>query len=365
MLWLTLFVAALPARQVAAAKPAYVWLWYADGGAIPTFSQYCGDLTPPSYECNFGSSLDSCRSQVQSFLDTWYKDFNLVFTLRRPPSGDFYTIVITSSWPQCQAEAADLTGGVAVNEGGLAPGNCLDNPGQTALAIECGKDAHDCATIIAHEHGHLVGLVHTTSPTDIMYPSVRSTIAGFVDETVTAIQDASNTCEAGKQDSYQQMMSALGPWTGGTKPSPFDSAPDAAVDAPPADAGVSGSADASASSAVGLPPTPGAGDGSAIFVGGEDALVRPTISRADAAKAGAGARGGCDLAGCTPPHPFGAGVVLLILLCAVRRRVASVRRPAADRGRLAIDPLPCARPAPSTSGVRGLGQPIRPPSQWP
>jgi hypothetical protein len=255
---------------------------------------------------------------VQSFLDTWYRDFNLVFTLTRPPSGDYYTIVITSNWPQCKAEAADLTGGVAADEGGLAPGNCVNNPGQTALAIECGRDAHDCANIIAHEHGHLVGLVHTTSSTDAMYPSVRSTTAGFVDELVTAIQDASNTCQAGKQNSYQQMLSALGPWPGGTKPSPTTDTRDAASDAPIADAATS--ADTSGGSSVGLNPTSDTDGGGAIFVGGEDAWVRPTIPRADAAAAGSSARGGCDLGPGTPPNPFSASVVLMILVRALRRR---------------------------------------------
>jgi hypothetical protein len=318
MLWLALLTAALPAKPAVAGKPAYVWLWYANGSAIPTYSQYCGDLRPPAYQCNFGSSLDDCRSQVQSFLDAWYREFNLVFTLTRPLSGDFYTIVITSSWPQCKVEAADLTGGVADDEGGLAPGNCVNNPGQTALAIECGKDAHDCATIIAHEHGHLVGLVHTASSTDIMFPSVRSTTAGFVDELVTAIQDASNTCQAGKQNSYQQMLSALGQWPGGTKPSPFTDTPDAAVDAPATDAGAS--ADTSAGSSVGPNPTPSTDDGSAVFIGGEDAWVRPTISRDNDAGAGSGSRGGCDLGASTQSNPFSATVVLMILLAAVRRR---------------------------------------------
>jgi Matrixin len=324
MLWLALLVAALPAKQAAAGKTAYVWLWYADGSAIPTYSQYCGDLTPPAYKCNFGSSLDNCKSQVQSFLDKWYEDFNLVFTLTRPPSHDYYTIVITSGWPQCQAEVADLTGGVAADEGGVAPGNCVNNFG-TALAIECEKNAHDCATIIAHEHAHLVGLVHTTNPTDVMYPSVRSASAGFVDETMTVAQDTASACVAGKptQNSYQQMLSALGAWPGGPKPSPFTDAPDAAAYAPTTDAGAS--PDTSSGSSVGPNPTPSTDDGSVVFVGGEDAWVRPTISRDDAAAAGSGSRAGCDLGASRRSNPFSAAAVLMILLLAVRRR-SSERR---------------------------------------
>jgi hypothetical protein len=328
MLWLALVAATLPAKRAAAGEPAYVWLWYADGSAIPTDNSYCSDLKPPEFVCNYQATSggpattdpDECKRLVQGFLDKWYADFNLVFTLTRPSSRDYDTIVITGSWPQCQAEAADLTGGVAADEGGLAPGSCLNNPGQTALAIECGKSAHDCATIIAHEHGHLVGLVHTTNLMDIMYPSVRSTAAGFVDETMTIAQDASSACVAGKptQNSYQQMLSGLGAWPGGTKPSLFAGAPDTAVDAPSPDAGAA--TDAPAGSSVGPNPTPSASDGSTVFVGGEDAWARPTIARADAAAAGAGSRGGCSLGPGTPPDPFSASVVLVMLLVAVQRR---------------------------------------------
>jgi len=47
-------------------KPAYLWLWYADGKTMPEFSQYC-DYIPPAYQCNFGSSLDDCKAQVQAY----------------------------------------------------------------------------------------------------------------------------------------------------------------------------------------------------------------------------------------------------------------------------------------------------------
>jgi hypothetical protein len=125
-------------------KPAYLWLWYADGSPAPVDSQYCGDIVPPAFKCNFGSGIDGsriddCRQQVEALLDGWYKDFNLLFTLTRPPSGDSYTVIITSGWDKCQQTLPPNEAGMDPSmEAGIAPGNgCIDNPGQTALAIAC------------------------------------------------------------------------------------------------------------------------------------------------------------------------------------------------------------------------------------
>jgi hypothetical protein len=287
-------------------KPAYVWLWYADGGPFPDYTEYCGNYTPPAYQCNFGSSLQDCQAQVQTYLDVWYNDFNLVFTLTRPPTADYYPLIVTSSWPACKVEAADRTGGIAANEGGISPSSCNDNPGQTAIAIECGKNAHDCATIIAHEHGHLVGLVHTTSSTDVMNEWVRATAAGFVDQSLPTVQDSFNTCEVGKQNSYQLMLSALGAWTGDTKPGPVFSTTDAGVtDGGSADAGDAATHDATHDTpdapATGSVVGPGLGpsiDGSVTVLPGFDAYSRtPPSAMPDAgASTTATQKGGCDFA---------------------------------------------------------------------
>lgn len=282
-------------------KPAYLWLWYADGKAIPEYAEYCGDLAaPPAYQCNFGTSLQDCQVQVQAYLDAWYKDFNLLFTLTRPPSGDYYTVVITSGWPQCATEAADLTGGSASTEGGIAPGTCgVDNVLQTAVAIECGKNAHDCATLIAHEHGHLVGLVHTTGGIDVMNASVQSSAEGFSDKALSAVQDRSNTCAIGTQNSYQRMLTALTAWPGGSKPSIFSTAVDAGVsdagDAGTADAGPDAPADAQVLGG-GVGPALGPVDADLTVLGGYDAYSRGTLVIPDAGAAVPAAKSsGCSV----------------------------------------------------------------------
>ena len=327
-------------------KLTYVWLWYADGKAIPGFTEYFCDYVPPAYKCNFGSSLDDCRAQVQTYLDAWYKDFNLVFTFTKPPSGDYYTytVAITSGWPQCKLDAADLTGGIAANEGGIAPGNsCLDNPGHTAIAIECGKNAHDCATLIAHEHGHLVGLVHETSSMDVMNPSVQITAAGFVDQSLPAVQDMSNSCQVPKQNSYEQMLSVLGPWSGGNKPSPFPSASDAGVsDAASPDVGDAASPDTAAvpdAPAIGGVIGPGLGsgiDGNVTALSGIDAYSRPpppAIPDTGTPTTPAG-KSGCDFTR-TPTSASLLVAAGLLLGCRLLARRSALSRAASRSGRAA------------------------------
>lgn len=342
-----------------AGSPAYLWLWYADGKAIPADSGYCLDLgPPPAYQCNFASGMDGCQRQVQAYLDAWYKDFNLVFTFERPRSDDYYIVAITSGWPQCATEAADLTGGVAGNEGGIAPWNyCNDNPKKAAVAIECGRNAHDCATIIAHEHAHMVGLLHTKSATDVvtdvMNPTIRSTAAGFDNQDNAVVIDTpvlADTCDNTKtQNSYQRMLATLGPWPGGDKPSPLPAAPDAgAADAAPADA-----ADARhSSSSVGPGPGPSVDAGPIIVLPGFDALTRTPLGAPDAPSTPPDtSHGGCAMAarplGQAGAWPWAPPLLAYLLSAGIIRSRARRARPASER-------LPCAGPARSPSAARAL-----------
>jgi hypothetical protein len=336
--WLVLLGAALSASTASATarpagKPAYVWLWYADGASMPDFSEYCSEIhNPPAYKCNFGSSqttanVADCQSEVQRYLDDWYKDFNVVFTLTRPPTGDYYVVVITSGWPACAQESADRTGGVAANEGGIAPFNmnCVDNVNQTAIAIQCGTNAHDCATIIAHEHAHLVGLVHTTGGEDVMHASVQATSDGFLNASLGTVLDWSNNCSTAKQNSYRQMLDSLGPWPGGAKPSLFSSL-DGGVKTD-ASAGDARTADVPDAKTTGGSMGPGQDDTDATVtvLPGFDAYTRapPVLPDASAVESPKKS-GGCNLlrAPTTPPLALAAGL-LLALWRSLRRRELS------------------------------------------
>jgi len=278
-------------------KPAYLWLWYANGKAAPDIDP-CTAATsesPPVFTCTYGTSLDDCQRQVQTYLDAWYASFNLVFTFTRPPSGDYYTMVITSGWPDCQdGLAASQSGTAPSDEAGAAPPSCTDVPGETAIAIECGKSAHTCATLIAHEHGHMVGLEHTTlSTTDVMNMSVLPAAAGFDDQDLrTAIDDLHPQCKL-TQNSYHDMLAALGAWPGGAKPGPFATVPDAgAPDLRTADGGNT----ASTSGSVGLSPQP----------------PLPTVATPTS-------QGGCNLASISATTSASPTLLLLVLALLARQ----------------------------------------------
>jgi hypothetical protein len=203
---------ALPATaQNAAASPKVIYLVYADGKTpLPSMSYNACSGQAPKFVCTFASTLLDCQQQIQAYLDRWYADFNVIFTLTRPTSGSYYTEVISSgggAW--CNAEAS-----VA----GVAPFLCKDLHGGVAYTLAGGASAHDTAVIIAQEQAHLLGLEHVSNENDIMYPYICRDCDGFENKSVPVTGDR---CDRDTQNSYQMMLTALGAWGGGTKPSAF------------------------------------------------------------------------------------------------------------------------------------------------
>lgn len=199
----------------ALAAPRVFYLVYADGTALPPTNPDACDAVAPKFTCGFGSTLKDCQRQVQVYLDKWYADFNVVFTLTRPTSGSFYTEVVSSgggAW--CHASAITA---------GIAPFYCKDLGGGVAYTFMGGENAKDTAIIIAQEQAHLVGLEHTKSTQDVMHPTICTSCDGFEN---TQNQVDGDKCGRAKQNSYQMMLDELGPWPGGVKPTPFGCDPD-------------------------------------------------------------------------------------------------------------------------------------------
>jgi hypothetical protein len=138
-----------------------------------------------------------------------------VVTLTQPTSGAFYSEVVSSgggAW--CQASAMTA---------GIAPFYCKDLGGGVAYTFMGGQNAKDTAIIIAQEQAHLVGLEHTKSTHDVMDPTICPDCDGFED---VDNQIDGDRCGWASQNSYQRMLSTLGPWPGGVKPTPFGCDPD-------------------------------------------------------------------------------------------------------------------------------------------
>jgi hypothetical protein len=202
-----------------APAPKVIYLVYADGKTQlpPTNYDACSGVAP-AFQCNFGKTLLDCQKQVQAYLDRWYADFNVIFTLTRPTSGSFYTEVVSSgggSW--C---------GVDSSVAGVAPFLCQDLHGGVAYTLDGGANAHDTAVIIAQEQAHLLGLEHVSDTNDIMYPYICQGCDGFENQAVAVTGDR---CDRQTQNSYQMMLAALGSWGGGPKPSAFGCVDDAAA----------------------------------------------------------------------------------------------------------------------------------------
>lgn len=199
------------AEKEKAGDPKVVYLFYADGKDLPDTDIDACKGTPPKFTCTFAPTLAECQRQIQSYLDKWYADFNVIFTLTRPTSGKYYTEVVTSgggAWCDVSSKTA-----------GVAPFLCKDLRGGVAYTFLGGQSAKQTAIIIAQEHAHLVGLEHTTSSRDIMYPSICTDCDdGFVDEELAVDGDR---CDRPKQNSYKMMKDRLGAWPGGPKPSVF------------------------------------------------------------------------------------------------------------------------------------------------
>jgi len=216
-------IAAETAPVVASDKiapaPKVIYLVYADGKTpLPATNYNACSGVAPKFECSFGTTLLDCQQQVQAYLDRWYADFNVIFTLTRPTSGSFYTEVVSSgggAWCSVDSSVA-----------GVAPFLCQDLHGGVAYTLDGGANAHDTAVIIAQEQAHLLGLEHVADTNDIMYPFICQGCDGFENQAVTTSGDR---CDRQTQNSYQMMMAALGSWGGGPKPSAFgcinDSAP--------------------------------------------------------------------------------------------------------------------------------------------
>jgi hypothetical protein len=193
-----------------AGEPNIFYLFYATGQDLPSSGPNPCSGPPPKFKCSFAPTLAECQRQIQAYLDKWYADFNVVFTLTRPTSGKYYTEVVSSgggAWCNADSKVA-----------GVAPFLCNDLDGGVAYTFLGGGSAKQTAVIIAQEQAHLVGLEHVTSNTDLMYPSICTDCDGFQDKELPIDGDR---CDRGTQNSYQMLKQRLGAWSGGPKPSAF------------------------------------------------------------------------------------------------------------------------------------------------
>jgi hypothetical protein len=319
---------------LAIARPANatraIFIWFADGGLPPPSAKKICVGRPPAFTCPLGSVAD-CRAPIQALLDRWYADFDVVFTYLPPTPGDAGalptdTVVVSNDGAWCGADAQ------TVSRSPLP--TCTDPGGGGAVAIfRCGADLKACATLMAKEQAHLVGLQHTGSATDVMNERGALDHDGFEDRDNLS---AAPGCGP-RQNSYQLMLQRLGRWAGGPKPGPGEppppngsSNPDAQVPEPTADGGPG-----SASDAADPAPTSDASAGTSADAA-TDAAGTP-------APASDGSGCSCQLGAVGGAGPGGAAAVLLALFAGL-----SLARPVRQRrDRALVVPSKRGNPGPN------------------
>ena len=238
--WQALVLIAAVASVVVSERPANatrpIFIWFADGGLPPPSTKKICAGRPPAFQCPLGATVEACRAPILALLDRWYAGFDVVFTYAPPAAatGDagaadagapaYDTVIVSSDGAWCGADPQ------VVSRSPLPP--CNDPGAGGAVAIFRCQDVKTCATLIAKEQGHLVGLQHTGSATDVMNERGDLDHDGFEDR-----ENLSAAPRCGlRQNSYQLMLQRLGPWPGGAKPGPGEPPPPnlpGAVDAAP------------------------------------------------------------------------------------------------------------------------------------
>ena len=276
-----------------------IFLWYPDGGPPPPSVRKICQGTPPAFQCRSGTDVDQCRRLTQELLDRWYADFDVVFSYAEPPTGAFDTVVVASEGAWCGADPRTASRS-------FLPA-CTDAPGGAVAIFHCGDDAKLCATLIAKEQAHLVGLQHTGSLMDVMNETTSLEHAGFEDA-----ENLSSAIRCGRfQNSYRLMLERLGAWPGGPKPPPAP--PNPRAEPPPVDAATPADDAASPPEDAAAPPD----DGPVVANDASDATASP-----DAA--------GDEGCACALARPWsgqrGGQALTLLVLAVLGARAASRRR---------------------------------------
>lgn len=223
-------LAAVPERA-GAAPPARVYLNFSDGtetlapGPVDDAPRNVSSLlrapasTGPYPAFAWPTLLDGSVSrrdlvrQVARQVHELFLPYNVTITTTRPAEGP-YTMVVIGGAPE------DL--GIDVPHAGIAFMDCDHQQPSNVVFAFPGRlwgNLRGLVVTIAHEAGHALGLEHTASPRDLMFPRVDAAQAAFLD----AEQDVSGTklCGNTSQNSHRRLLSTVGPWSG-TDRKPLD-----------------------------------------------------------------------------------------------------------------------------------------------
>ncbi len=182
--------------------PRQIYLHYADGTGTPDVcKQHFG--TAPPYVCEYGKSLDECKTLLKVELDRIFQGMNIDVVFEKPERVPYYHAFVDSN-----------TRGMA---GWSRFGDCKDRYVRTD-AVECfhggGHFLKAEASGVAHEVGHTMGLDHIAETTDLMNGSLGTMVNGVSFELNSDhFEDKEYKPEGcpGMQNSYRYALFTTGP----------------------------------------------------------------------------------------------------------------------------------------------------------
>lgn len=153
------------------------------------------------------------RASVIQVIRSRVEDFGITITNVRPESGD-YDMEMVGNWQGQMTEFA-----------GIAPSiDCWDEDGgQVSFTLESAQSADGIAEIVLQEAAHTWGMEHVNVQTDLLYPTTSGTNKTFNDACGKIVEDTmlnesdgwcnqvhTNFCDAGWQNSYQELLMVFG-----------------------------------------------------------------------------------------------------------------------------------------------------------
>jgi uncharacterized protein (TIGR03382 family) len=177
----------------------------ADCSSAPTNCSHIVMTNQVDYPAFSGTAVE--RQEIIDNLNRYYADFNVQIVTTRPTAAH-YAMIMIGGTPDVVGQNSNYLG--------VGPLDCGEmNPDDITFVWSAHPALHNdpvqVAVTAAQEAAHAYGLGHTQDQMDIMYPVLVGGEVGFLNRDMLMPNDGSDCSGTGRQNSYQLLMSNVGP----------------------------------------------------------------------------------------------------------------------------------------------------------
>lgn len=152
------------------------------------------------WACPYSTDTPRCKREIAEELTAIFEPFAIEFLTDAPTNRPYRRVLFTND----STESWNLP---PMLLGLTADRSCDGKKEYPSVVFSCTSSEH-CARVAAHEVGHMLGLAHVTSRSDIMFFSDSGTPV-FRNETLVVTGDPYR-CRR-RQNSYRLLLQRLGP----------------------------------------------------------------------------------------------------------------------------------------------------------